>query len=73
VAARGSLPNNLLAQKDEEISILWNVISKLKHNTNVADGENASLTVATELLPKKRAMVGSYGNQSSIMKINGEN
>lgn len=67
------MPNNLLAQKDEEISILWNVISKLKHNTNVADGENASLSGATELLPKKRAIVGSYGNQSSIMKINGEN
>tara|TARA_B110000285_G_C15008043_1_gene554915 strand:- start:208 stop:357 length:150 start_codon:yes stop_codon:yes gene_type:complete len=48
------------------------VISKLKHNTNVADGEIASLAVPSDLIAKKRAIVGSYGNQSSIMKINGE-
>ena len=28
--------SNLLAQKDEEINILWNVISQLKHNTGEA-------------------------------------
>jgi hypothetical protein len=59
-----------LAQKDEEISILWNVISKLKHKTNVTDGEFASLAVPNDLIARKRAIIGSYGNSSSIMKIN---
>jgi len=67
------MPNNLVAQKDEEISILWKVISKLKHNTNATEGENASVSLPTGQVAKRRAPVGSYGNQSSIMKINGEN
>jgi hypothetical protein len=56
------MPNNLLAQKDEEISLLWNVISKLKHNTNATEGETASGSLPSGSVPKRRAPVGSYGN-----------
>lgn len=66
-----SSKNNLLAQKDEEINILWNVISKLKHNTNQEPDVQNTTAAATELPKKKRQAMHSYGNQSSIMNING--